>query len=95
MDEKPKSKSDLELELCRVREQLMSAETNIVYLSEWAGMYRHRWLEDYHHTENLELHMPDDVYIPHLDQIPEGAPSPSSFLPEFWSLENGDGLVSS
>ncbi|KAG1748796.1 hypothetical protein EDD22DRAFT_851002 [Suillus occidentalis] len=88
-EEKSESKSILESELCRIREQLMDAETNIAYLSNRVGMYRHRWLEDYHRAENLERHMPDDIYIPHLDQIPEGAPSPSSFLPEAWNLEYG------
>jgi hypothetical protein len=51
-------------------------------------MYRHRWLEEYHHTENLKLHMPDGINIPHLDQIPQGTPSPA-FSAEFCSLDEG------
>jgi hypothetical protein len=81
------SKGKLKSELCRVKEQLNDAQINTAYLLERVGTYRHRWLEEYHRAENLEQHMPDDVDIPHLDQIPEGAPSPRGFLPEFLSWD--------
>ncbi|KAG1895782.1 uncharacterized protein F5891DRAFT_983961 [Suillus fuscotomentosus] len=74
------SKSELEDELRRVKEQLRSAEDNIAYLSERMKTYRYRWIEDYHRAENLELHMPYGTYVPDLDQIPEGAASPKLFL---------------
>jgi hypothetical protein len=46
--------------------------------------------------ESIDQLEADETIEPaHLDQIPEGAPSPSSFLPEFWSFENRDDLVSS
>ncbi|KAG1871198.1 hypothetical protein C8R48DRAFT_669839 [Suillus tomentosus] len=73
------SKSELEDELRRVKEQLRSAEDNIAYLSERMKTYRYRWIEDYHRAENLELHMPYGTYVPDLDQIPEGAASPKLF----------------
>src|SRR6267154_3922642 len=79
------SKSELESELCRVKEQLRSAEDNIAYLSEQVKTYRHRWMEDYHRAENLEHHMPYGTYVPDLGQIPEGAASPELFLG--WSLD--------
>lgn len=84
-NEESEAKGKLESELCHVKEQLKGAQINIVYLSERVGMYRYRWLEEYHRAENLERHMPDEVYIPHLDQIPEDAPSPRDVLPEFLS----------
>ncbi|KAG2048978.1 hypothetical protein BDR06DRAFT_975566 [Suillus hirtellus] len=74
------SKSKLEDELRNIKEQLRSTEDNIAYLSEWMKTYRYRWIKDYHHAENLELHMPYGTYVPDLDQIPEGAASPKLFL---------------
>ncbi|KAG1900033.1 uncharacterized protein F5891DRAFT_980645 [Suillus fuscotomentosus] len=79
-------KDELESELCCIKEQLSGAEVNIAYLLEWVRVYRHRWLEEYHRAENLEVLMPDDIDIPHLDQIQEGAPSPG-FSPEFLNKE--------
>ncbi|KIK32058.1 hypothetical protein CY34DRAFT_111130 [Suillus luteus UH-Slu-Lm8-n1] len=80
------SKSDLESELRRIKEQLRSAEDNIAYLSERVKTYRHRWMEEYYRAENLELHMPYGICVPDLDQIPEGAASPKLFAE--WSLDN-------
>ena len=79
------SKSELESELRCIKEQLRSAEDNIAYLSERVKTYRHRWMEDYHHAENLERHMPYGTYVPNLGQIPEGAASPELF--PGWSLD--------
>ncbi|KAG2069896.1 hypothetical protein BDR04DRAFT_1118828 [Suillus decipiens] len=79
------SKSDLESELCCIKEQLRSAEDNIAYLSEWVKTYRHRWMEEYYRAENLELHMPYGICVPDLDQIPEGAASPKLFAE--WSSD--------
>ncbi|KAG1893831.1 uncharacterized protein F5891DRAFT_985467 [Suillus fuscotomentosus] len=81
------SKSEIESELRHVKEQLKGAEIYIAYLLERVATYRHRWLEDYHRAENLERCMPDFVYVPHLDQIPPNAPSPT-FGPELFSWED-------
>ncbi|KAG2739947.1 hypothetical protein P692DRAFT_20755427, partial [Suillus brevipes Sb2] len=85
MGAEEESKSDLESELRRIKEQLRSAEDNIAYLSERVKTYRHRWMEEYYRAENLELHMPYGICVPDLDQIPEGAASPK-ILAE-WSLD--------
>ncbi|KAG1907981.1 uncharacterized protein F5891DRAFT_974571 [Suillus fuscotomentosus] len=57
-----------------------------IQATEWVRVYRHRWLEEYHRAENLEVLMPNTSNIPHLDQIQEGAPSPG-FSPEFLNKE--------
>jgi hypothetical protein len=56
----------------------------IAYLSERVNTYRYRWLEEYYRADNLERHMPCDVDIPELGQIPEGLASPA-FFPEFFT----------
>ncbi|KAG1796057.1 uncharacterized protein HD556DRAFT_1307269 [Suillus plorans] len=87
-NEESEAKGKLESELCRVKEQLKGSQINVAYLSEQVGTYRYRWLEEYHRAENLEQHMPDEVYIPHLNQIPEDAPSPRDLLPKFLSWDD-------
>ncbi|KAG2147528.1 hypothetical protein DEU56DRAFT_753385 [Suillus clintonianus] len=65
------SKREAESELSQVKEKLRNAYDHISYLSDRVGMYRHRWLTEYYRAENLELHMPEGVNIPDLDQIRE------------------------
>ncbi|KAG2357558.1 hypothetical protein BDR07DRAFT_1380044 [Suillus spraguei] len=74
-------KGELESELCGVKEQLRGMQISIAHLLEWVERYRYKWLEEYHCAKDLELHMPDGTYVPHLDQIPQDAPSPG-FKPE-------------
>ncbi|KAG1871647.1 hypothetical protein F4604DRAFT_1926085 [Suillus subluteus] len=80
--------SNMECELRRVKAQLKNAENNIAYLSERVNTYRYRWLEEYYCADNLERHMPGDIVIPELGQIPEGAASPV-FFPEFFTWNEG------
>ncbi|KAG1861341.1 hypothetical protein C8R48DRAFT_673437 [Suillus tomentosus] len=82
------SQREAESELIRVKEQLRSAENHIAHLLERVSTYRYRWLTEYHRAENLELHMPNGVYVPDLDQIREDIASPG-FMPELlaWDSE--------
>jgi hypothetical protein len=82
LDANKDSKSKLESQLCHIREQLSSTENHIAYLLERMTTYRQRWLEDYHHTENLEHHMPYGICVPDLGQIPEDVASPELFREE-------------
>lgn len=41
--------------------------------------YRDRWLEEYYRANNLEYHMPSNIFVADLPQIPLGAPSPTVF----------------
>lgn len=86
-----RSVSDVLSELDRVKQKLKTTEETVAYLSEKMRTYRYRWLEEYYRADNLERHMPSDIYVPHLAQIAEGAPSPG-FSPGFleWELE-GEG----
>jgi hypothetical protein len=79
-----------EAELRFVKEQLRNADNNVAYLSERVTMYRVRWLEEYYRANNLESHMPSDIHVAILPQIPVGAPSPT-FFP---SYSDGDGEYS-
>lgn len=73
------SKSELEYQLHHIQKQLKSMKTHNEFLSEKMKTYRYRWLESYHHTDNLECHMLDGIEVPSLDQIQENAPSPGYF----------------
>jgi hypothetical protein len=86
-----RSVSDVLSELDRVKQKLKTTEETVVYLLEKVKTYRYRWLEENYRADNLEHHMPCDIYVPHLAQIAEGAPSPG-FSPAFleWELE-GEG----
>jgi hypothetical protein len=82
-----------------VKEQLRNANEQITYLVDRVSTYRYRWLEEYYRAENLELHMPDGVEVPDLDQIQEGIASPG-FMPGLpgWGgegSEGGEGIVES
>jgi hypothetical protein len=79
-----------EAELRFVKEQLRNADNNVAYLSERVTMHRVRWLEEYYCANNLESHMPSDIHVAILPQIPVGAPSPT-FFP---SYSDGDGEYS-
>ncbi|KAG1864787.1 hypothetical protein F4604DRAFT_1928589 [Suillus subluteus] len=81
-DEEPQGGVDAELR--RVKEQLENAENVIADLSERVNTYRYRWLEEYYRADNLERHMPCDVDVPELGQIPVGIASPA-FFPEFFT----------
>ncbi|KAG1828223.1 hypothetical protein EV424DRAFT_1344935 [Suillus variegatus] len=70
---------DGEAELRFVKEQLRNADNNVAYLSDRVTTYRDRWLEEYYRTNNLEFHMPSDIHVAVLPQIPVGAPSPTFF----------------
>jgi hypothetical protein len=86
-----RSVSDVLSELDRVKQKLKTTEETVAHLLEKVRTYRYRWLEEYYRADNLERHMPCDIYVPHLAQIAEGAPSPgfsSAFLE--WELE-GEG----
>jgi hypothetical protein len=72
-------KHELESQLHNVKEQLKSARIHIEFLSKQMKTYRYRWIENYYCADNLEHHMPDEVVVPDLDQIPESAASPGSF----------------
>lgn len=75
--EDAQSISEGESELCRVKEQLRNAESIIAHLSDKVTKYRYRWLEEYYRAENLNCHMPCNIYVPDLPQIALGIPSPS------------------
>ena len=66
-----------ESELCFVKEQLRNTENSVAYLSDRVKIYRDRWLEEYYRTNNLEFHMPSDIVVADLPQIPEGTSSPT------------------
>ncbi|KAG2151804.1 hypothetical protein BD769DRAFT_1658254 [Suillus cothurnatus] len=83
-DKNEEPKGEVESELRSVKERLENAENMIAYLSERVNTYRYRWLEEYYRADNLERHMPCDVNIPELGQIPEGLASPA-FFPEFFT----------
>ncbi|KAG2746208.1 hypothetical protein P692DRAFT_20876091 [Suillus brevipes Sb2] len=94
-----RSEREAESELSRVKEQLRNANEQITYLVDRVSTYRYRWLEEYYRAENLELHMPDGVEVPDLDQIQEGIASPG-FMPGLpgWDgegSEGGEGIVES
>ncbi|KAG1763129.1 hypothetical protein EV702DRAFT_1051944 [Suillus placidus] len=60
---------------------------------------KYKWLEEYYCAKNLELHMPDGIKVPDLDQIPEDIASPA-FIPELlgWDgegSEGGEGIIES
>ncbi|KAG1850670.1 hypothetical protein F4604DRAFT_1934350 [Suillus subluteus] len=75
-------------ELRHAKEQLANAENVIAYLSERVNTYRYRWLEEYYCADNLERHMPCDIDVPELGQIPEGLASPA-LLPESFTWDKG------
>lgn len=82
-----------------MKEQLRNADDHIAYLVDKMRMYRYKWLAEYYRAENLELHMPDGVEVPDLDQIREDIDSPG-FTPELlgWDgegSEGGEGIVES
>lgn len=56
---------------------MKNAESTIAHLSDKVTKYRYRWLEEYYRAENLDRHMPGDIYVPDLPQIAVGIPSPS------------------
>ncbi|KAG1896426.1 uncharacterized protein F5891DRAFT_983435 [Suillus fuscotomentosus] len=72
--------SKLEYELHQVKEQLRDTENQVAALSDKVMTYRYRWLEEYYRADNLEHHMPFDIYVPVLGQIAAGAPSPTYSL---------------
>ncbi|KAG1759541.1 hypothetical protein EDD22DRAFT_849177 [Suillus occidentalis] len=76
-----------EAELRFVKEQLRNADNNVAYLSERVAMYRVRWLEEYYCANNLKSHMPSDIHMAILPQIPVGAPSPT-FFPSYSDSNN-------
>jgi hypothetical protein len=71
----------------QLEEQLRSAEESIAYLTDRVMVYRYRWLEEYYRADNLERHMPSDIYVPDLAQIPLGTSSPG-FSAEFLAWES-------
>ncbi|KAG1901712.1 uncharacterized protein F5891DRAFT_1187172 [Suillus fuscotomentosus] len=93
-DEEPQA--EVASELRRVKKELENAENVIAHLSERVDTYRYRWLEEYYRADNLERHMPCDVHVPVLGQIPEGMVSPA-FFPELFTWneasERGDGQL--
>ncbi|KAG1896778.1 uncharacterized protein F5891DRAFT_983200 [Suillus fuscotomentosus] len=68
-----------ESELRLVKEQLRNEEKNGAYLSDRVKTYRDRWLEEYYRANNLEYHIPSDIHVADLPQIPEGLSSPKLF----------------
>ncbi|KAG1847299.1 hypothetical protein C8R48DRAFT_677641 [Suillus tomentosus] len=74
------SKSGLESELYRVKEELRNAENNNAYLVERMTTYRRRWLEEYYRADNLERYMPYGVCVPDIGQISNDAASPTGYL---------------
>lgn len=78
----------VESELHRLKEQLENAENVIAHLSERVNTYRYRWLEEYYRADNLKHHMPCDIVVPVLGQIPEGLASPA-FFPELFTWNEG------
>ncbi|KAG2743181.1 hypothetical protein P692DRAFT_20878815 [Suillus brevipes Sb2] len=68
-------------ELHQLQEQLRKAEESMAYLTDRVIMYRYRWLEEHYRADNLERHMPSDIHVPDLAQIPLNTPSPG------WSAE--------
>ncbi|KAG2120178.1 hypothetical protein BD769DRAFT_1390382 [Suillus cothurnatus] len=99
LDTDKRSRREAESELNQVKEQLRNADDHIAYLVDKMRMYRYKWLAEYYRAENLELHMPDGVEVPDLDQIREDIDSPG-FTPELlgWDgegSEGGEGIVES
>ncbi|KAG1761635.1 hypothetical protein EV702DRAFT_1207104 [Suillus placidus] len=83
----------------KVKEQLRNVDDHIAYLMDRMRTYRYKWLEEYYCAKNLELHMPDGIKVPDLDQIPEDIASPA-FIPELlgWDgegSEGGEGIIES
>jgi hypothetical protein len=78
----------VESELRRLKKQLENAENVIAHLSERVNTYRYRWLEEYYRADNLERHMPCDIDVPVLGQIPAGTASPA-FCPELFTWNEG------
>jgi hypothetical protein len=82
-----------------VKEQLRNVDDHIAYLVDKMRMYRYKWLAEYYRAKILELHMPDGIEVPDLDQIREDIDSPG-FMPELlgWDgkgSEGGEGIVES
>lgn len=68
-----------ESKLCLIKEQLRNMEQNGAYLSDRVKTYRDRWLEEYYCTNNLEYHIPSNIHVADLPQIPKGLSSPKLF----------------